>query len=145
MLAPIKRALLIVAGTLSLLSGIVGLFLPIIPTVPFVILAAFCFADSSERLHSWLLGNRHFGSIIRNFELGRGIPRQIKFRAIALLWLSMGISSWIIGKPLLYLMLPAIGIGVSLYLYRMPEYKLDEDEPDKIEKASRDRQSGSAD
>ena len=122
MLLRIRNALLIATGAFSLVLGIVGIFLPVVPTVPFVLLASFCFARSSKRFHSLLITNPHFGLIIRNYELGRGIPRRIKFRAIILLWFGLGISSWIVGLPLLRLMLAAIGIGTSLYLYRLPEY-----------------------
>lgn len=128
MLLRIRNALLIAAGAFSLVLGIVGIFLPVVPTVPFVLLASFCFARSSKRVHSLLINNRHFGLIIRNYELGRGIPRRIKFRAIIMLWLGLGISGLIVDLLLLRLMLAAIGVGVSIYLYRLPEYELSKDE-----------------
>jgi len=123
MLTPVKRALLVGAGCLSLATGVVGAFLPLLPTVPLVLLAGFCFARSSETLHNWLLGHRYFGSIIENFEAGKGIPRRVKVRAITVLWLSMGLSSWIVGRPMLILMLIAIGLATSTYLWRLPEYQ----------------------
>lgn len=126
MLARIRNALLIATGALALVLGVIGIFLPVLPTVPFVLLASYCFARSSKRFHSMLIDNPHFGLIIRNYELGRGIPRRIKIRAITLLWLGLGISSWIVDITLLRLMLAAIGLGVSTYLYRLPEYKEDE-------------------
>lgn len=122
MLQKIKHGLLVVVGVLSLIVGIIGIFLPLLPTVPLVLLSAFCFARSSTRLHSWLLGNPHFGAIIRNYETGRGVTRKVKLRAIISVWIGMGISSWIVGRPLLILMLVAIGFAVSVYLYRLPEY-----------------------
>ena len=122
MLHHIKHSLLIALGIISLLVGVVGIFLPLLPTVPLVLLSAFCFARSSERLHRWLVEHRHFGSIIRNFESGRGVPRRVKLRAITVIWISMGISSWIVARPLLILMLIGIGAAVSVYLYRLPEY-----------------------
>lgn len=122
MLAPIKRYLLVVAGIISLTLGVVGAFLPLLPTVPLVLLAGFCFARSSERMHRWLLEHCTFGLIIRNFEAGNGIPRRVKIRAIVLIWISMGISCWIVGRVELCIMLAAIGLAVSTYLYRMPEY-----------------------
>ena len=121
-----RNGLLIATGVLSLLLGTLGIFLPVLPTVPFVLLASFCFARSSERFHSLLITNRHFGLIIQNYESGRGIPRRVKLRAITLLWLSMAISAWLIDLILLRFMLAAIGLGVSIYLYRLPEYKADE-------------------
>jgi uncharacterized membrane protein YbaN (DUF454 family) len=127
MLGRIKHSLLVVAGVLSLAAGIVGIFLPIMPTVPFVLLSAYCFGRSSKRLHNRLLATRYFGPIIRDFESGRGIPRRIKIRAIVVVWISMGISCWIVARPLLYPLLAAIGLGVSVYIYRLPDYEMDID------------------
>lgn len=123
MLTPIKRILLIIAGILSLVLGIIGAFLPLLPTVPLVLLAAFCFARSSERLHQWMLKHRYFGPIIENFQAGRGIPRRVKYRTIVIIWISMGISCLIVARLWLCLMLVAIGVGVSVYLLRLPDYQ----------------------
>lgn len=123
MLTPIKRILLIIAGILSLVMGIIGAFLPLLPTVPLVLLAAFCFARSSERLHQWMLSHRYFGPIIENFQVGRGIPRRVKYRTIVIIWISMGISCLIVARLWLCLMLVAIGVGVSMYLLRLPDYQ----------------------
>jgi uncharacterized protein len=125
MIEPIKRGLLITGGILSLALGIIGAFLPLLPTVPLVLLSAFCFARSSEKLHSWLISNRYFGPIVRNFESGRGIPRRIKIRAIIMLWLSLGFSCWIVNREILCVMLGLIGLGTTIYLYRLPTYQAD--------------------
>ena len=122
MLTPIKRILLLIAGVLSLVLGIIGAFLPLLPTVPLVLLAAYCFARSSERLHQWLVHHRYFGAIIDNFQAGRGIPKRVKYRTIAILWLSMGFSSWMVAELWLCLMLFTIGVCVSIYLLLLPEY-----------------------
>lgn len=122
MLNPFKRILLIIAGILSLVLGVIGAFVPLLPTVPLVLLAAYCFGRSSEKLHQWLLRHRYFGPIIENFQAGKGIPRKVKYRAIILLWLSMGMSAWIVGRLPLQLMLAVIGLGVTIYLWRLPEY-----------------------
>jgi len=123
MLTPLKRILLLIAGVISLVVGIIGAFLPLLPTVPLVLLAAFCFARSSERLHQWLIHHRYFGSILDNFQAGNGIPKRVKYRTIAILWLSMGFSCWIVARFWLCMMLITIGIGVSVYLLRLPDYK----------------------
>lgn len=123
MLTPLKRTLLVIIGCLSLLTGVIGAFVPLLPTVPLVLLAGFCFARSSETLHQWLLHHRYFGPILTNFEAGKGVPRKIKIRAILTVWISMGLSCWIVGRPVLCLMLFAIGLGVSIYLIRLPEYQ----------------------
>ncbi|EGG99822.1 Hypothetical protein DUF454 [gamma proteobacterium IMCC2047] len=91
--------------------------------MPLVLLAAFCFARSSERLHQWILRHRYFGPIIENFQAGRGIPRRVKYRTIVIIWISMGISCLIVARLWLCLMLVAIGVGVSVYLLRLPDYQ----------------------
>lgn len=121
MLTPIKRTSLIILGIVSLVLGIIGAFLPLLPTVPLVLLAGFCFARSSNWMHNWLLTHPWFGRIIREFESGRGVRRRIKVRAICLIWLSMGISGWLIDRPMVWLILVLIGLSVSLYLWRLPE------------------------
>lgn len=122
MLTPLKRSLLVIGGIVSLVLGVIGAFLPLLPTVPLVLLAAFCFARSSETLHNRLINHKHFGAIVRNFEAGQGVPRRVKLRAIVIIWISMGISCWIVAQVFLCAMLFAIGAGVSIYLWRLPEY-----------------------
>lgn len=122
MLTPIKRILLIIAGILSLVLGVIGAFVPLLPTVPLVLLAAYCFGRSSERLHQWLLQHRYFGPIIDNFQAGKGIPKRVKYRTIAIIWLSMGFSCWMVAKFWLCVMLVCIGLAVSIYLLRLPDY-----------------------
>ena len=123
MITPLKKGLLVGGACLSLALGVIGAFVPLLPTVPLVLLAAFCFARSSERLHTWLIKHRYFGPIVANFEAGRGVPRKVKVRAIVTIWISMGISCWIVDRLVLCLMLFGIGAAVSTYLWRLPEYE----------------------
>ncbi len=127
MIKPIKHGLLVTAGILSLVLGVIGAFLPLLPTVPLVLLSAYCFARSSERLHSWLVSNRHFGPIIRNFETGRGISKPIRIRAVVMLWISLGFSCWLVNREILCVMLAMIGLGTTIYLYRLPTYEESEE------------------
>ncbi len=121
MLLSVKKSLLVMAGIVSLALGILGAFLPLLPTVPLVLLSAFCFARSSERLHQWLLNHRVFGRIIQDFEAGRGVERRIKVRAIVLIWISMTASSLMLQRPMVYLVLGLIGLAVSWNIWRLPE------------------------
>lgn len=121
LLTPIKRMLLVIAGVISLVVGVIGIFVPLLPTVPLVLLAAYCFGRSSKRLHHWLIHQRYFGPIIDNFQAGKGIPRRVKYRIIAVIWLSMGLSCWMVGRFWLCILLLAIGVGVSIYLLRLPD------------------------
>jgi hypothetical protein len=83
------KALLLVAGTFSLALGAIGIFLPILPTTPFLLLSAACYLRSSERMHKWLLGNRWFGEYIRNYQEGKGIPMKTKILAMSFLWVAI--------------------------------------------------------
>lgn len=114
------RHLLALTGCLAIVCGVIGIFLPLLPTTPFLLLASYCFVRSSPRLHQWLLNQKHLGPIIRSFESGAGLPRQIKVRAIAIIWLSLVISMIIVGKWWSYLLLASIGSGVSIYLLKLP-------------------------
>ncbi len=83
-----QRTLWCAAGVLALVAGAVGIVLPLLPTVPFVLLAAFCFSRGSTRLEAWLLAHRHLGPPIRNWRSHRAMP----LRAKQLAWLMMSIS-----------------------------------------------------
>ncbi len=116
MSAALKRYLLIVLGTILLGIGIVGIFTPILPTTPFLLLAAACYLRSSQRFHHWLMNNRVFGSYIRNYTEGRGIPLKVKLFTIALLWITMGISIWAVDKLVITIVLLIVAIGVTLHI-----------------------------
>lgn len=66
--------------------GILGIVLPILPTTPFVLMAAFCFGKSSKKLERWISNNRYFGSCIENYRTKKGVPRDVKLKSIAFLW-----------------------------------------------------------
>jgi uncharacterized membrane protein YbaN (DUF454 family) len=116
MSAGLKRYLLIALGTLSLAIGIVGIFTPVLPTTPFLLLAAACYLRSSERFHRWLMNNRVFGSYIRNYTEGRGIPLRVKLFTIALLWVTIGISIWLVSNMIVTAVLLFVAVGVSLHI-----------------------------
>jgi uncharacterized protein len=113
-----KRTLFNIAGVIALLLAILGLFLPLLPTTPFLLLASACFARGSTRLHRWLLQHRVFGVYLRNVEAGKGIPLRAKLVALALMWTSLGISFLRFEHTGLRILLLAIGCAVSIYLWR---------------------------
>ena len=76
------RGLLIIAGTFFVFIGTIGIFLPILPTTPFLLLAAACYARSSKRFYTWLLNNKLFGKFIRNYREGKGVPLKVKILTI---------------------------------------------------------------
>jgi len=115
------RKVLIVAGTLFVGLGIVGIFLPILPTTPFLLLAAACYARSSERFYRWLLNHRWFGKYIRTYQEGKGIPVKAKALSISLIWLTIFSSVIFVVHPLIVrIILIVIAIGVTIYLLSLP-------------------------
>jgi uncharacterized membrane protein YbaN (DUF454 family) len=112
------KALLNVIGIFALVLGIVGIFLPLLPTTPFLLLASACFARGSKPLHNWLLNHRVFGEYLRNFEEGKGIPLKAKVVATTLLWASLSWSMIQFDAIASRLALAAIGTAVTVYLWK---------------------------
>lgn len=117
----IKRSVLLVIGLISLVLGVAGVFLPLLPTVPFVLLAAFCFARSSERLHRWLMTHPWFADALNNWEQKKAIRRGLKRKAMVLSSLSFAISIAVV--PLLWVKLVLFSLLVALlaFLHSVPE------------------------
>ncbi len=90
------RPLLIAVGMLSVGLGVIGIFLPIMPTTPFLLLAAYCFARSSQRMHRWLVTHPHLGCYIEGFLYGGGVPRRAKRAALLTLWPAITVSCVIV-------------------------------------------------
>ncbi len=86
------RIILIIAGTVSLCIGIIGIFIPLLPTTPFLLLSAACYARSSKRFYRWLMENRYFGKYIKNYRERKGIPLKVKIYACSLLWITVLVS-----------------------------------------------------
>ncbi|MCT1901458.1 YbaN family protein [Oceanobacillus sojae] len=101
-----KKALLISCGSLSLGLGIIGIILPLLPTTPFLLLSAACYAKSSEKLYNWLLENKYFGSYIKNYRAGKGIPLKVKITAVSVLWLSLSFT--------IYFVIPLVAVKILL-------------------------------
>lgn len=113
--AVLKHTLNII-GIVAVLLGVLGIFLPLLPTTPFLLLASACFARGSTRLHGWLLTNKLFGKYLSDYEQGKGIPLRGKVIAVGVLWASMAYSMYRINSIPLAALLIAIGIAVSTYL-----------------------------
>lgn len=106
-------------GTIALALAVLGIFLPLLPTTPFLLLASACYVRGSEQMHRRLLGNPLFGEYLRNIEEKRGIPLRAKIIAIALLWTSILLSVYTVKSMPLQIMLIMVATGVSIYLARM--------------------------
>lgn len=117
------KFLYIGAGLLSMALGFLGMFLPILPTTPFLLLASFCFARSSGKLHYWLMNHRVFGKYITNYLTHKAIPVSSKVWIIVLLWSSMLVSMLMVGKMIVTIILIAIGLGVSYHILTLRTLK----------------------
>lgn len=119
----VKRIALTVCGSLCVALGVVGMFMPILPTTPFLLLAAVCYARRSKRFYDWLLTNRWCGGYIRNYREGKGITRQQKVLTITLLWLSIGSTAWFaVSLWWVKLILLGIAVAVTTHLLRIKTF-----------------------
>ncbi|UCB53593.1 MAG: YbaN family protein [Candidatus Zixiibacteriota bacterium] len=114
------RGLLIVAGTLCVGLGVLGIFLPLLPTTPFLLLAAACYGSSSRRFYHWLLNNRWFGSYLRDYKEKKRIAPRVKVWAISLLWVTILFCAFIVVDILLVrIALILIAGGVTIHILRI--------------------------
>lgn len=119
----VKKVLLLISGFLFLGFGIVGAFIPVLPTTPFVLLAAGCFGGSSQKIYLWLIKTKYFGSFIKNYKEKNGVSMKIKLRAIIFLWAGLIFSSIIFKKLYLWIILSIIGICVSIHILKISSKK----------------------
>lgn len=119
--SPIVRALFFVAGIIALGVGIAGIFLPVLPTTPLVLLAAACFARSYRPFHEWIIAHRLFGPIVREWHEHRSIPYRTKLYAIGMMAIALGCSIVFFIEPRwLKAALAAFGVALSVWMYRLP-------------------------
>jgi len=120
----ILSKILIGSGTFFLIIGAIGIFIPILPTTPFLLLAAACYARSSIRFYNWLMNNKWFGSYIKNYHDGRGIPLKVKVLTISLLWSSILFSIlFIVYISWIQILLIIIAFGVTIHILTITTYK----------------------
>jgi hypothetical protein len=123
-LSSLKKVMFIAAGTISLGFGAVGVFLPILPTTPFLLLSAACYYKGSERMHRWLLSNKLFGSYIRNYKEGKGISLTAKILTLFLLWITIFFSAfYMIRNFPIQIVLFAIAIAVTIHVITLPTFR----------------------
>ncbi len=128
----VLRWILIGIGWISVVAGVIGLFLPLIPTVPFLLLAVACFARSSKRFHDWLVEHNHLGPLIRDYLKGGGIPRRIKLLAISMVWISFPVSTFMFARAMwLKVLLISTAVGITIYLLSLPTIYPDTKDTDK--------------
>lgn len=118
------RRVLVAVGTFFVGLGILGIFLPVLPTAPFLLLAAACYARSSKRFYDWLMNHRWFAKYIRHHREGKGIPPKAKVYTISLIWGTILFSViFIVPLPLVRIILLVIAVGVTIYLLFLPNFR----------------------
>jgi len=124
----IKRLLFVILGTLFLGVGIVGIFIPLLPTTPFLLLATSFYARGSEKFYNWLLNSRILGAYIRHYIDGKGMPLRVKLFTIALLWTAISFSAaFAVDELVVRLILVLVAIGVSVHIALIKGYKKGKD------------------
>ncbi len=112
-----QRYLFFAAGTIALGLGILGIPMPLLPTTPFLLLSAYCYARSSRRFYYWLINHKVFGKHIQNYWEHRGITRRVKYGAIAFLWLSMTLTAiFAMESTWMRLVLLVVAIAVTIHI-----------------------------
>ena len=122
----IKKYLFIFLGSISLGLGSIGIILPLLPTTPFLLLAAYFYLRSSKKLYVWLLNHRIFGIYIYSYINFHAIDLKTKISALSLLWLSLTISIILVNKLLVTLILLIIGLSVSLHILSLKTMSRDQ-------------------
>jgi|TARA_B110000238_G_scaffold188341_1_gene219273 uncharacterized membrane protein YbaN (DUF454 family) len=115
-----KLYFLICTGWLSIILGVIGIIMPLLPTTPFILLAAGCFAKSSPKFHQWLVGHAFFGPFISNYNSDSGIPKNVKIKAIIFIWITLSISILLIKISWLRLIIFLLGLIITTILWRTP-------------------------
>jgi len=120
----IVKHILMVSGIASVGLGLLGMFLPLLPTTPFLLLAGACFARCSEKAYNWLMTNRWCGKYIKNYREGQGISLNHKILSLSLLWITIGYSALFVAAYIwLKLLLFIIAGCVTFHILRMNTYK----------------------
>lgn len=117
----LKKGFYIVAGSLFLVLGAIGIIVPVLPTTPFLLLSAACYYKGSEKLHRWMLNNKWFGSYIKNYKEGKGMLLRTKAFVIVLLWVTIVYSAFFaVNLLLIQIVLFAVAFTVTLHILMIP-------------------------
>lgn len=119
----VKKYLLILLGSLSLAFGVAGIFIPVLPTTPFLLLASFCYLRSSKRMYYWLINHKILGAYIYCYITYKAVPMKTKAGTIVFLWATLILSMLLTSSLHIRLFLLAVGIGVSCHLILLKTLK----------------------
>ena len=113
----VTKGILVVSGTFFLVLGIIGIFIPLLPTTPFLLLTAACYIRGSKKFYNRLIKNRWLGGYIKNYQEGKGIPLTVKIISIIFLWITIVFSTVIIvANIFIRIILIIIAIGVTVHI-----------------------------
>ncbi len=111
------KLLLAFLGSVSLVLGIMGIFLPVLPTTPFLLLSAALYMRSSQRLYAWLMSHRHLGPYIRNFREHKALPLRVKIVSVTMVWATLLYCAFFVAREWwMTLVFIAIALGVSIHI-----------------------------
>jgi uncharacterized protein len=120
----LTQYLLLFAGVAAVCIGFVGIFVPLLPTTPFLLIAAACFVRSSERSYNWLINHRWFGSYIRNYREYGAVALHGKIGTLVLLWGAIGYAAFFeVSNWPLRTLLGVIAVGVTIHILRLKTFK----------------------
>lgn len=120
MIMPMQRTILLIIGWLAIALGTLGVFLPLLPTTPFILLAAWCFSRSSPRFHHWLLHRSWFGPYLRHWQQHKAMPPGAKSRAIAVIIVTFAVSLWLVDITWVRILLLAMLACLLFFMWRIP-------------------------
>lgn len=121
--SPTVRWTFLIVGWIFFVLGLIGALLPVMPTAPFILLAAGCWARSSKRFHFWLINHKFFGKFVRDWERNRAVPRYAKWLASIMMAASTAMMFYRLPQDLQWLAwgLAVVCTGVAIYLFRLPD------------------------
>ena len=118
------RYLLAIFGTVSLALGVMGIFLPVLPTTPFLLLSAALYMRSSQRLYDWLMSHKHLGAYIRNFREHKALPLRVKIVSVTMVWVTLLYCAFFVAREWwMSVLFIAIATGVTIHILRYKTLK----------------------
>lgn len=138
----ILEMILIIIGSVFVALGVIGIFLPLLPTTPFLLVGASCYIRGSQKLYNLLINNKHLGEYIKNYREGRGIPRKTKLIALLMLWSSIGFSIlFVLDNVYVKALIFLIAVGVSWHIVSLKNFEHAEQEIDSEQEPLKEEKS----
>ena len=114
-----------ILGGIFIVVGVAGIFIPLLPTTPFLLIAAYCLNRGSDRMKRWFDNNKTINMYIRNYREKKGMPFRAKMNSIFILWVTIGISIYLIENIYIRILLGIVLISVTVHIIMIPKYSED--------------------